>query len=92
VLAGELARHGDDIAAALRAYEVTMRPFVAEAQKLIPGTPGLLYPSSQLGITLLHKSVGLVTWLGIDKLVTRLLPENKGGWNPPDYPELNLGS
>ncbi|RYP10121.1 hypothetical protein DL765_008215 [Monosporascus sp. GIB2] len=92
VLAGELARHKDDVQAALKAYDEVMRPFVAEAQKLPPGSPGLMFMKTQFGISILHLVAGVVSWTRVDKFISRFMPENKGGWTPPEYPELKLNS
>ena len=92
VLAGELARNGDDVPAALRAYEGLMRPFVVEAQKLFPGFPSAMVPKTNFGITVIHLVMGFITKLKIDKLLNRFLPEQNGGWIPPDYPELKFDS
>jgi 2-polyprenyl-6-methoxyphenol hydroxylase-like FAD-dependent oxidoreductase len=53
VLAGELAAHVDH-RDAFAGYERVMRPYVAEAQHLPPGTPGIANPRSALGIGALH--------------------------------------
>ncbi|RYP05053.1 hypothetical protein DL764_004072 [Monosporascus ibericus] len=90
VLAGELARHKEDPHAALKAYDEVMRPFVAEAQKLMPGVPGLMFPKTQFGISIMHLVAGVLSWMKPDRFVSRFLPENKGGWTPPEYPELKL--
>lgn len=90
VLAGELARHGDDVAAALEAYGETLKPFVTNAQKLAPGAPGLLYPKSWWGVKLLYTFISGVSILQLDKLFTFLTPTQTAGWQIPEYPELNL--
>ncbi|RYP55224.1 hypothetical protein DL769_010221 [Monosporascus sp. CRB-8-3] len=92
VLAGELARHKDDVHAALEAYDEVMRPFVAEAQKLIPAVLNFMFLKTQFGISIMHLVAGVVSWTKFDKLISRFLPENKGGWTPPEYPELRLDS
>ncbi|RYP64480.1 hypothetical protein DL770_009193 [Monosporascus sp. CRB-9-2] len=92
VLAGELARHNDDVHAALKAYDKEMRPFVAEVQKLMPGVPDLMFPKTQFGISIMHLVAGAISWTKVDKFIDRFLPENKGGWTPPEYPELKLDS
>lgn len=79
-----------DVPAALRAYEETLRPFVVEIQKLPPGFPGLMLPRSELGIALLHWIAWFLTTFRIDKLLARLMPENKGSWAMPEYPGLKL--
>lgn len=90
VLAGELAKHGDDVEAALASYDKVLRPYVDEMQKLIPGTPNILYPKTRWGIWALQTFLGVVTSLKIDKAINMLLPEGKGGLGVPEYPELNL--
>lgn len=90
VLAGELARHADDIPAALQSYEEVLRPFVNEAQKFYPAVLKYLYPKTQLGVSFLYTVLGSVSWLKIDKVVNKLMPEGRGGWKLPEYPELQL--
>ncbi|MCA2216690.1 FAD-dependent monooxygenase [Jidongwangia harbinensis] len=53
VLAAELAT-ATDHTRAFDGFEATMRPYVAGAQKLPPGTPGIAYPSSRAGIRTLR--------------------------------------
>lgn len=91
VLAGELARHGNDVAAALAAYEATMRHPIKECQKL-PGstTLGLLLPSSQLGVWILRNALWAVSKVG--QITPQLRAEGKQGWSLPEYAELNLTS
>ncbi|KAI1497819.1 monooxygenase [Biscogniauxia marginata] len=92
VLAGELARHGDDVEAALQSYQTVLRPFIIEAQKLLPGVPDILYPKTAWGVWILTIIISVVSWLGIDKWANQLMPENKGGLEIPEYPELNMES
>ncbi|KAH8896250.1 oxidoreductase [Thozetella sp. PMI_491] len=101
VLAGELAHHcklGTDadprqgIAAALQAYDRTYRPFVDNVQKLPPGVPGILFPSSKLGVSFLLWLLWLISALRIDKLLERLAGEDVPGWDIPEYPELDRGT
>ena len=67
VLAGELATH-DDPRAGLAAYEEVLRPYVAQAQKLPPGTPRLANPKSRVGIGAFHTGLrvaaSLPSWVG----------------------------
>lgn len=92
VLAGELTKHKDDVPSALKAYEEVMRPFVVKAQTLTPGFPSLLIPESNFGITMLHLVLWFVTTFRIDRLLRLIMPEDKGGWTPPDYPGLKFDS
>ncbi|MVM33744.1 FAD-binding monooxygenase [Spirosoma sp. HMF4905] len=59
LLAGELASH-QDYQAAFVAYEKRMRPYVEAVQKLPPGVPWLVYPRTQLGVSLLNTVAGIV--------------------------------
>ena len=102
-LAGEIARHcklsadgptepGRDpregLAAGLKAYEETVRPFVDKAQQLMPGVPDIFMPKSQLGVSFLNWLLWLMVTLRIDKLATMLSSDDIGGWELPEYPEL----
>ncbi|KAJ4392966.1 hypothetical protein N0V93_002170 [Gnomoniopsis smithogilvyi] len=90
VLAGELMRHGKDVDTALELYERVLRPFVDEAQTLPPGLPRMLYYDTNWGIWIFHFILGLFTWLKVDKLLYRMIPEQNGDWKLPNYPELDL--
>ncbi|KAF9881764.1 oxidoreductase [Colletotrichum karsti] len=91
VLAGEISRfgHGSNIKAALESYEKVMRPFIVEAQKLPAIGPGPLYIETEWGIWFANRVFGVMSALQIDRLLNRIMPEDKGGWIVPEYPELN---
>ncbi|KAI1208135.1 FAD/NAD(P)-binding domain-containing protein [Annulohypoxylon truncatum] len=89
-LAGELARHKGDVKTALEAYDVNVRPYVDEAQKLPPGSPWMMTLQSSWGIRLLHFIASLVTFFKIDKILFAIVPENKGGLALPEYPEMGI--
>lgn len=92
VLAGELARHGDDVAAALAACDAKLRPFVEKTQELFPGFPGIMYPDSAWAVRLTHWILALVAFLKLDRILSTLsyylMPEGNT-WKLPDYPELD---
>ncbi|KAK8036222.1 FAD binding domain-containing protein [Apiospora rasikravindrae] len=90
VLAGELARHQDDVKAALEGYDRVLRPFVDEVQALMPGAPTIAAPQTDWGIWFMYSLGKFVTTLKIDKLALSLMPEDKGGMRLPEYPELKL--
>ncbi|KAI0969658.1 FAD/NAD(P)-binding domain-containing protein [Xylaria arbuscula] len=94
VLAGELIRHGgrDGIPEALKSYAAGVRPFVDEAQRILPGFPGLLYAQSRWGVWILTTIVSLVAKSGIVDFLARFIPEGSGKLKIPEYPELNLAS
>jgi 2-polyprenyl-6-methoxyphenol hydroxylase-like FAD-dependent oxidoreductase len=91
ILAGELAKHGDDVDAALQAYHEQMQRPLEMYQRLgIAGSK--LYPSSKLGISIANNILWLLSSLKIDKLVLWLggwMPERDEAWQLPVYPELN---
>lgn len=91
ILAGELARHGEDVDAALKSYEKNVRPPIDEIQRLPMGNMSVIFPSSKLGVWVLTSVFRAVSAFRIDKMVSKLFPENsKGAWVPPEYPELGL--
>lgn len=93
ILAGELAKHGNDLEAALKSYGETMQQPIAECHKLSPGTQGGFYPSSELGIRITNNLLWTISCFKVDKLIKWVLgwlPEEKAAWTIPEYPELNL--
>jgi 2-polyprenyl-6-methoxyphenol hydroxylase-like FAD-dependent oxidoreductase len=88
LLAGELARQGNDINGALKGYEEKMRSFIDECQQISQSTLGFLFPSSRLGVWFMHKLIWTVS------KVTGYFPESHKGVSHdehlPEYPELNL--
>lgn len=93
VIAGEITKHctgpsaKDGVPAALEAYDRTLRPFMKTVQN-VNFRPGLLYPKSAWGITIISTVLWLVSSLKIDKLFLRLLSDDVEGWRLPDYPAL----
>lgn len=93
VLAGELAKHGDDVAAALEAYTSTMKTPIEQSQTLRLNTDRGIYPTSALGIKVVNNLLWTMSVFKLDKLLQWIggfLPEEKGKWVIPEYPELNL--
>ncbi len=78
----------DGLEAALKAYEQTLRPFVAKAQQLPPGVPGYSLPQVPVD----DYAHGLALWflltIKIDKLFSMFASDDVGGWDLPNYPEL----
>ena len=52
VLAGELGRADGEVGTALARYDAVMRPFVAKAQELPPGSPAGFAPMGRIGVAL----------------------------------------
>ncbi|EKG18918.1 Monooxygenase FAD-binding protein [Macrophomina phaseolina MS6] len=64
ILAGELTKH-NDYKAGFAGYEKMMRPVIAKAQRLIPGTPALANPQTSWGISIMNGILSVVSWTGI---------------------------
>ncbi|KAF2813771.1 FAD/NAD(P)-binding domain-containing protein [Mytilinidion resinicola] len=92
LLAGELARHGNDVPRALQAYDKVARPLIDECQHLPTGLVGMFLPSSRLGVWIFRNSMWALSTFKINEMMHRVFPEDtsKAGWKVPDYPELNL--
>lgn len=71
VLAGEISKSSDDLPAALKKYEETLRPFVEEIQKISPMAISLGLPASAWGIRVLYFIVWVVAKSKIADLLTR---------------------
>lgn len=88
VLAGELSRH-ESHEDAFAAYENRMRPYVDQVQKLPPGTPGLVYPETKFGVSVLNMVAGLAASEPVQKVVGLFSSddseEEKEGIELPDY-------
>ncbi|KAI1766906.1 FAD/NAD(P)-binding domain-containing protein [Hypoxylon sp. FL1150] len=89
-LAGELARHDGDVPIALKAYDTNVKPYITEAQKLMFGVPAIFTLKSSWAVVLVRFILWLITSIKFDKLIMKLVGENKGGLQLPDYPELKL--
>ncbi|KAH8901304.1 FAD/NAD(P)-binding domain-containing protein [Thozetella sp. PMI_491] len=90
VLAGELARNGDDVATALACYEKELRPFVEEAQILIRMPISISFMGSRLGLVICYFVAAFLSMIKIDKLTSAFSGPVKETWGLPDYPELDL--
>ncbi|KAI4708284.1 hypothetical protein J4E89_006906 [Alternaria sp. Ai002NY15] len=97
VLAGELAKCGSDVDAALEAYQEEMKQPVEECQELGPLVKEWrFFPESAWGVW----AVGWVLWsistMRVDKVLGWLagwLPEGKEKrWELPEYENLNLSA
>lgn len=92
VLAGELAEHGSDVSAALKAYREVMRALIDSYFQMLEEASGFHYPSSRFGAWLLRSAARALSSLKIDGKFQRILPENKSSWSIPECPELNIVS
>lgn len=88
VLAGELARRGDNVAAALESYETVLRPYVEKVQQYPPMNLAIF--RSKLGLCISYFALAILLKLNIDSLVNALMKDEKETWQLPQYPELEL--
>jgi 2-polyprenyl-6-methoxyphenol hydroxylase-like FAD-dependent oxidoreductase len=65
LLAGEVAKHKDDIEAGLRAYEDQMKPLINDLQKIPPGVPAIFCPQTTWGLWLRNHIFAFICWCGI---------------------------
>ncbi|KEF51355.1 uncharacterized protein A1O9_12504 [Exophiala aquamarina CBS 119918] len=85
VLAGEIVHHWPDYTAGFEAYEKKMGPFVAKAQKLAPGAPGLANPQTQRGISILYFLLAVVAWIRLHKIMGASFSPPATAMDLPDY-------
>ncbi|RAK78148.1 uncharacterized protein BO72DRAFT_495301 [Aspergillus fijiensis CBS 313.89] len=90
VLAGDFARHSEDLPRALRSYEETLRPFFQEIQKFNRSFLGFAFPGTRLGAAVLLLVAQVLCFLRIPDLLMMFVSEERGGWRLPEYPELML--
>lgn len=84
VLAGELART-NDTAAALADYERVMRPFVKAGQGLPDIVVRMLWPHSEIGLTLLHGALRLASSPLVKKMINNGFARDANGIDLPEY-------
>ncbi|KAI9653528.1 MAG: hypothetical protein M1821_007036 [Bathelium mastoideum] len=85
ILAGEIAKYGNDYKTAFQEYEQKLQPIIANAQKLPPGGPKLLNPETNLGITILNTTLGFMTATGLNKLIEKLAEGGPDAFELPAY-------
>ncbi|KAH8886903.1 FAD/NAD(P)-binding domain-containing protein [Thozetella sp. PMI_491] len=78
----------EGLAAALKAYDESLRPFINKVQELPPGAPDYWMPKSSWYISVWHWFLWFVATFGLDKLLSKLASDDVAGWTLPDYPEL----
>jgi len=87
VLACELAST-DDHRSAFAGFEEKMRPYVAGAQDLPPGAPGLAYPRTRAGVTTLRTVARIAGSRPAQRLALadRLASTSADDFTLPDFP------
>jgi 2-polyprenyl-6-methoxyphenol hydroxylase-like FAD-dependent oxidoreductase len=89
VLAGEIAKH-TALRDGLASYERIMRPWVAQAQKLPPGTPRIANPTSRAGVALLQAGVRVAGTRAARRVASRMSRDRTPAqtFALPDYSHL----
>lgn len=88
ILAGELARHRD-YNEAFKQYEILMRPYVAETQKLFPGYASAITPKTRAGIAFRNAILSITSKPAVAPLLKKLLDgRTKKNFSLPDYETL----
>ncbi|KAF1980386.1 FAD/NAD(P)-binding domain-containing protein [Bimuria novae-zelandiae CBS 107.79] len=98
ILAGEIASSPSDLPLALQRYTMTLRPFVDQCQKLMPGAPQIIIPQSAWALKLTSMLATVLTspaWQRIGPWVKWAMPK---GYQrdryklPKQYPGMTVGS
>ncbi|TDE15597.1 FAD-dependent monooxygenase [Dyadobacter psychrotolerans] len=76
ILAGELSKT-DDYEQAFMNYENRMRPFVESSQKLPPGVPRIVYPTSKIGVAILNGLFSIVGSKPVKNIIGLFSSKNK---------------
>lgn len=84
VLAGELAQAGQ-VASALANYERIMRPLVDKGQGLPKVVVRMLWPHSEIGLTLLHGALRLASTPVVRNLINNGFARDASGIDLPEY-------
>ncbi|KAI9701110.1 MAG: hypothetical protein M1836_001779 [Candelina mexicana] len=88
VLAGEIGKHGGDLAAGLRGYEERMRPLIDDMQKVPPFFPAIMAPQTAWGIWLRNHIFAFIAWTRILEFTQRFFAggfANTDKYGLPDY-------
>ena len=88
ILAGEISRHKNDLAAGLKGYEDRMRPIIKDMQKIPPGVPAVAAPQTAGGIWLKNNIFAFIAWSNVLDYVQKVFGGSAGGtdrYNLPDY-------
>lgn len=89
VLAGEICKNPGEPDRAFSNYERAVRPFAEKVQDSVtPFGISMGMPKSWLGVAVLRFVMRAVLFLRLPELVASVWGEEKGGWNLPEYPEM----
>ncbi|WVQ92940.1 hypothetical protein IAU59_000001 [Kwoniella sp. CBS 9459] len=94
ILAGELAKHQDDLKAGFEGYERWMKPFAEETQRLVPGVPHIVLPNTEWGIEVLIVAIRFIVWLittrSMQWISSRLFRDKLAERPLPDYSQYEV--
>lgn len=90
ILAGELSRT-EDYQEAFTNYEYRMRNYVEEAQKLPPGVPGIVYPTSKFGVSLLNTVVSFFGSRPVQSVINLFSAKKKTEKSEIELPDYGSG-
>lgn len=79
LLAGEINKHGNDIAAGLKEYEVRMKPIIADMQQIPPGISSILAPQTAIGLWFRNLVLVIVAFVARFQVLGRMFSW-VGGW------------
>ena len=88
LLAGEVGKHKDDLAAGLRGYEEQMRPIIHDMQKIPPLLFVFLAPQTAWGIWLRRNILTFILWTGILEFLQKFFASSFASsdkYKLPDY-------
>ncbi|KAL8698402.1 MAG: hypothetical protein Q9201_006591 [Fulgogasparrea decipioides] len=87
ILAGEMSKHGSDVAAGLSGYEQRMRPIIDDMQKQPPIMGAFVAPQTAWGIWLRNNIFAVVAWTGILEFLQRFFASAFASSNKYGLPE-----
>jgi 2-polyprenyl-6-methoxyphenol hydroxylase-like FAD-dependent oxidoreductase len=93
ILAGELAKHGGNVDAALQAYHELMQEPLKAYQELPAGGQSSFYPASEMGIRIANTALWVLSSLKSDKVLVwfgGFAREKRYLYDMPTYPGLGL--
>ena len=89
VLAGEICKHKDDLAAGLKSYEQRMAPLIADMQKIPPLVPTVMAPQTKWGIWLRNHIFAFIAFTRILEMLQKFFAgalAHTDKYKLPDYP------
>lgn len=93
VLAGEICKNPTEPGVAFANYEKAVRPFAEKIQDSVtPLSISMGMPKSWLGVAILRVVMRVVLFLRLPELAARFSSDERGGWDLPEYPEMEAAA